>query len=156
LVQRWEGRFFYPTVMPCWLNNPRAICEYTRFIRFVKPSPKIIFGRAVGIGGLLKKAIKPRHFLEKTQTHFYLLFNFREGLLGQKAEGRMSTQSLLESSDLVAFCPAIEVQVGLALVYGNAHAEFSALDGGQTNYADVQGEPIDGVNGDHYSRARLV
>ena len=22
---------------PAWLNNPRAICEYTRFIRFVKP-----------------------------------------------------------------------------------------------------------------------
>ena len=32
-------RFFYPTVMPCWLNNPRAICEYTRIADFVKCSP---------------------------------------------------------------------------------------------------------------------
>jgi hypothetical protein len=67
LVQRWEGRFFYPTVMPCWLNNPRAICEYTRFIRFVKPCPKIILGPAVGIGGILKNPIKPWNFSRKSQ-----------------------------------------------------------------------------------------
>ena len=33
-------RFFYPTVMPCWLNNPQAICEYTRNTGFVKRSSK--------------------------------------------------------------------------------------------------------------------
>jgi hypothetical protein len=29
-------RFFDPTVMPCWLNYPRAICKYTDFSVFVK------------------------------------------------------------------------------------------------------------------------
>ena len=39
---------------PAWLNNPRAICEYTRNIGFVKPSSKIISGPAVNFGGLLE------------------------------------------------------------------------------------------------------
>jgi hypothetical protein len=34
-------RFFDPTVMPCRLRYPRAICEYTRFHGFVKPVPKL-------------------------------------------------------------------------------------------------------------------
>jgi len=29
-------RFFDPTVMPYWLNYPRAICKYTHFSVFVK------------------------------------------------------------------------------------------------------------------------
>src|ERR1700676_4433368 len=36
-------RFFDPTVMPCWLNNPRAICKYTQFSVFVKSPAIIIF-----------------------------------------------------------------------------------------------------------------
>jgi hypothetical protein len=35
-------RFFDPTVMPCRLRYPRAICEYTRFHGFVKPRSQII------------------------------------------------------------------------------------------------------------------
>jgi hypothetical protein len=110
----------------------------------------------VGIGGLLKNAIKPRNSLEKAQTDFYLLLDLREGFFGQKPERRISTQSLFKGCDLIAFRPAVEVQVGVAFVDGNAHAEFSAFDGGQTDHADVQGKPVDRIDGNHDSRARLV
>src|SRR4029077_2273428 len=38
------GRRFDPTVMPCWLNYPRATCKYTRFPQSVKPPTKTILG----------------------------------------------------------------------------------------------------------------
>jgi hypothetical protein len=103
LVRRWEGRFFYPTVMPCWLNNPRAICEYTRFIRFVKPCPKIILGRSVGIGGILKNPIKPSNFCRKSQGRLspapqssqgFPPTETRGGRYRHKALGRVSGASL--------------------------------------------------------------
>ncbi len=36
-------RFFDPTVMPCWLSYPRAICNYTDFSGSVKSPTIIIF-----------------------------------------------------------------------------------------------------------------
>jgi hypothetical protein len=57
-------------VMPCWLNNPRAICEYTRNMGFVKPSPKIILRVAVGIGGILENRNKTATFLKKARLIF--------------------------------------------------------------------------------------
>jgi hypothetical protein len=36
-------RFFDPTVMPCWLSYPRAICKYTHFSGSVKSPVIIIF-----------------------------------------------------------------------------------------------------------------
>ena len=47
---------------PAWLNYPRAICEYTRIMGFVKRSEKLFLGLSVNFGGLRKTSIKSRVF----------------------------------------------------------------------------------------------
>jgi hypothetical protein len=47
---------------PAWLNYPRAICEYTRIMGFVKRSEKLFLGLSVNFGGLRKSPIKSRGF----------------------------------------------------------------------------------------------
>ena len=64
-------RFFDPTVMPCWLNYPRAICKYTDFSVSVKSSAIIIFGNPV-VFCAKAKLHKPQ-----TQADHYLLYCLR-------------------------------------------------------------------------------
>jgi hypothetical protein len=75
-----------------------------------------------------------------------LLLNSREGFGRQNADRGIPTERLFQGSHLVAFRPAIKIQIAIALLDWNAHAEFSTLSRGQSYDADIQSEPIDRIN----------
>lgn len=76
--------------------------------------------------------------------------------MGEGAHWWVSQQGLFDGGDLVALGPAIGSQVGFALFDCDAHAKGFAFDRGHADYANIEGIFVDGVNGEHDGRVRLI
>ena len=85
-----------------------------------------------------------------------MLFDTGKGCDGKGADRRIAQQSFFETSDLVTFGPAIEIEIGFALFDGHAHAESLALDGRDADDANVQGMLVDLVDGQDHGRAWFI
>ncbi len=94
--------------------------------------------------------------LNKAQTDLDLFFYLVEGVDRNYTDRRVSKKSLFQSCDLVALCPTAEIQIAVALLNWNPHAELLVLYGCDSNNANIQSELVDWVDGKHDSRSRLV
>src|SRR5713226_7639 len=92
----------------------------------------------------------------EAKTDLYLLLNFRKSFGREHAYGRVFEQGFFQSGDLIALRPTVKIQMGIALLDGNTHAEGPALNGGDSNHTNVQCKLIYRINGKHNGRTRFV
>src|SRR5260370_9286682 len=92
----------------------------------------------------------------EAQTDLYLVLNSRKSFRREHANGRVFEQGFFQSGELIALRPTVKIQMGIAFLDGNTHAEGPALDGGDANHANVQAKLIDRVNVKYNGRNTTV